>query len=277
MPGVNLEFCSHKLSKYDRYKPIAQKKKRLRPEIKKIAAKQNDELLKGDIIKELHYTTLLANVVLVPKKNGKWRICTDYTNLNKACPKDPFPLSNIDQLVDNSTWYEVLSFMDAYSGYNQIPMYERDEEKITFIIDKGIFCYKMMPFGLKNVGPTIQWMMTKVFEGMLEKEVEVYIDVIVAKIAPPSNHVDDLARIFSHLKQHNACFNAAKYTFSVSVGSFLGYMLNQRGIKANPSKCKAMLQMISPKTCKEVQQLNGRIIALTRFMSKIAHQSLPLY
>jgi len=83
-------------------------------------------------------------------------MCTNYTDLNKHCPKDPFPLPDIDKLVDNSSGYNLLSFMDAYSGYNQISMYPLDEEKTAFILDKGIFCYTMMPFGLKNAGATYQ-------------------------------------------------------------------------------------------------------------------------
>ena len=95
-------------------------------------------------------------MVLVKKANGKWRMCVDLTDLNKACPKDSFPLPKIDQLVDSTAGHGLLSFMDAFSGYNQIPMNEQDEENTTFITNMGLFCYRMMPFGLKNAGATYQ-------------------------------------------------------------------------------------------------------------------------
>ena len=92
------------------------------------------------------------------------RVCTDYTNLNKACPKDSYPMLNIDRLVDNSAGYQLLSFMDAYSGYNQIAMHPDDQEKTTFMTEKANYCYTVMPFGLKNAGATYQRMMNRVFE-----------------------------------------------------------------------------------------------------------------
>ena len=96
----------------------------------------------------------MANPVLVKKKNEKWRTSVDFTNLNKACPKDNFPLSRIDQLVDATVGHQLFSFMDAYSGYNQIPMNPKEEEHTSFVIDRGLYCYKVMPFGMKNTGPT---------------------------------------------------------------------------------------------------------------------------
>lgn len=150
-------------------------------EKQEVIKQQTSELLQAGIIREVEYTTWLSNVVLVKKANGKWRMCVDYTNLNKACPKDPFPLPSIDALVDNSSGYEYLSLMDAYSGYNQIPMHRSDEEKTAFITDRGTYCYTMLPFGLKNVVATYQRMMTKIFGNLMGKSVEVYIDDIIVK------------------------------------------------------------------------------------------------
>nr|KYP59183.1 Transposon Ty3-I Gag-Pol polyprotein [Cajanus cajan] len=106
-------------------------------------------------VREIQYPTWLANVVMVHKSNGKWRMCTDFTNLNKACPKDSYPLPNIDCLVDGASGYELLSFMDAYSGYNQIRMHSADENKTAFIADQANFCYRVMSFNLKNAGRLI--------------------------------------------------------------------------------------------------------------------------
>ena len=104
-----------------------------------------------------------------------------YTDLNKACPKDSFSLPSIDQLVDATTGHELLSFMDAYSGYNQIRMCSDDEDKMTFTTDRGLYCYKVMSFGLKNAGATYQCLVNKVFAELIGKTVEVYIDDMLVK------------------------------------------------------------------------------------------------
>ena len=111
-------------------------------------------LLEAKAIREIQYPTWIANTVVVKKKNRKFRVCVDYTNLNDACPKDPFPLSRIDQMVDATSGHERLSFLDAYRGYHQIPMDPADAEKTAFISPRGIYCYQVMPFGLKNAGAT---------------------------------------------------------------------------------------------------------------------------
>ena len=102
----------------------------------------------------MYYPEWLANVVLVKKANGKWRMCVDFTDLNKVCPKDSFPLPRIDQLMDSTAGHKLLTFIDAFSGYNQIKMAKEDQEKTAFITSQGLYCYKVMPFGLKNAGAT---------------------------------------------------------------------------------------------------------------------------
>ena len=98
----------------------------------------------------------MANPVLVLKKNGTWCMCVDYTDLNKACPKDPFALPCIDQIIDSTAGCELLCFLDAYYGYHQIKIAIADQEKTSFITPFGAFCYTSMPFGLKNAGATYQ-------------------------------------------------------------------------------------------------------------------------
>ena len=122
------------------------------------------KLLEAGFIREEKYPTWLANVVLVRKANGTWRMCVDYTDLNKACPKDCFPLPRIDQLVDSTSGHELLSFMDAFFGYNQIKMNSKDQVHTSFITSFGTYCYKVMPFGLKNAGATFQRRVTEVFK-----------------------------------------------------------------------------------------------------------------
>ena len=113
-----------------------------------------DNLLKAGFIEEIKYPEWLANVVVVPKKGDKWRVCVDNTDLYEECPKDSFPLLRIDQIVDTSAGHGMLSFLDAFSRYHQIPMHPPDAKKIAFITPYGLFCYNMMSFGLKNVKAT---------------------------------------------------------------------------------------------------------------------------
>ncbi|XP_013674081.1 uncharacterized protein LOC106378511 [Brassica napus] len=114
-------------------------------------------------IRKVQYPELLANVVVVKKKNEKWRVRIDFTYLNKSCPKDPFPLPHIDKLVDTTAGHQLMSFMDAFSGYNQIFMHSEDQEKTSFMTSRGIYCYKVMPFGLKKAGSPYQRLVNMIF------------------------------------------------------------------------------------------------------------------
>lgn len=128
-----------------------------------------NKLLKAGFIKEMQYLDWIANVVMVKKLNDKWRIYIDYTYLNKAYPKDSHPLSKIDQLVDTTSGNELLNFMDIFSRYNHIKIVEEDQEKTAFVAERGLYCYKIMPFGLKNAGTTYQHLVNKVFKNQIGK------------------------------------------------------------------------------------------------------------
>ena len=198
------------------------------------------KLKKAGAIKKVFYPEWLANTVVVKKKTGKWRVCVDFTNLNKACSKDPFPLPRIDRLVDATVGHPRMSFLDAFQGYHQIPLALEDQEKTAFMTPVGNYHYKVMPFGLKNAGSTYQRMMTRMFESQLGKVIEVYIDDMVVKSKIVSEHVKDLEIIFDILREHKLLLNASKCSFGVGFGKFLGYMVTHRGIKVSPNQIKAI-------------------------------------
>nr|KYP61330.1 Transposon Ty3-I Gag-Pol polyprotein [Cajanus cajan] len=218
----------------------------MRIERKLAVEEEVTKLLGVHFIREVQYTTWLANVVMVKNSNRKWRMCTDYTSLNKACPKDAYPLSNIDRLVDGASGHNVLTFLDAYSGYNQIRMHPRDEEKTAFITDSANYCYRVMPFGLKNAGATYQRLMDKIFRHQLGKNMEVYVDDMVVKSGNLDKHVADLAEEFQQLRKHDMRLNPEKCIFGIVGGKFLGFMLLARGIEANLDKCREVVEMRSP-------------------------------
>ena len=173
--------------------------------------------------------------MVVPKKGSEWRVCVDYTDLNDACPKDSFPLPRIDQIVDASAEYGMLSFLDAFSGYHQIPMHSPDAEKTSFITHHELFYYNVMPCGLKNIEATYQRLETKMFRPLLKKTMEVYIDDMLIKSKERPDHVAHLQQVFDLLSTYGMKLNPAKCAFGVSAGRFLRFMMTQRGIEANPS------------------------------------------
>jgi hypothetical protein len=150
IPGISPEKIVHVLNVDPDMKPVKQKRRKFAPEMVEAISVKVEKLLKAQFIQEVYYPDWLANVVLVKKSNGKWRMCVDFIDLNKACPKDSFPLLRIDALVDSTSRYGLLSFMDAFSSYNQILIHPEDREKTEFITDQGLYCYKVMPFGLKE-------------------------------------------------------------------------------------------------------------------------------
>ncbi|RDX57639.1 hypothetical protein CR513_63103, partial [Mucuna pruriens] len=168
---------------------------KLGEEKKKAPKEETNTLLAVGFIKEVQYPTWLANMVMVRKPSGRWRMCMDYTDLNKASPKDPYPFPNIDQLVDGASGFALLSFMDAYSRYNQIRMHPQDESKIVFIINLGTFFYKLMPFGLKDAYATYQHLMDRIFEDVMGTDVEAYIDDMMVKLTTVGEHYSALQRL----------------------------------------------------------------------------------
>ena len=196
MTGIHPTVASHRLNILASSKPVQQKVQRFHPDKQKVIQDEMEKFLEVGFIREVEYPEWLANVVVVPKKGGKWRVCVDYTNLNNTCPKDSFPLPRIDQIVDATTGHEVLSLLDAFSGYHQIPMAPEDEEKTTFITPHGLYCYKVMSFGLKNAGATYQRLMTKIFKPLIGDIIEVYIDDVVVKNKTRNEHAQHLQKVF---------------------------------------------------------------------------------
>ena len=234
-------------------------------------------LKQAGAIKEVFYPKWLANTVMVKKKSGKWRVCVDFTDLNKACPKDPFPMSKIDQLGDATVGHPLMSFLDAFQGYHQIPLALDNQEKTAFVTPIGNYHYKVMSFGLKNAGSTYQRMMTKMFESQLGKNIEIYIDDMVVKSKMVSEHLGNLRTIFKILRNYKLCLNASKCSFGVGSGKFLGYMVTHRGIEVDPDQIKAINNLRSPRNPKEVQKLTGMAAALNRFISQSADRCIPFF
>jgi hypothetical protein len=168
-------------------------------------------------MREVHHPRSVANHVVVPKAGKKLHMCVDYTSLNKSCPKDPFPLPRINQIVDSTSGCDLLCFLDAYFGFHQIPMSREDEEHTTFITVDSLFCYLSMPYGLKNILPTFVCAMHRIFGDLIRDFVEVYVDDIIVKIKSHSSLLDNLIIVFDRLRSTRTMLNLDKCVCSGSL------------------------------------------------------------
>ncbi|KAA3459221.1 RNA-directed DNA polymerase (Reverse transcriptase), Ribonuclease H-like protein [Gossypium australe] len=213
MPGLSTNIAVHRIPIKEECKPVQQKLRRIRPNV---AVKIREEIKKqidAGFLQVVSYSERVANVVPVPKKDEKVRMCVDYRDLNKASPKDNFSLPHIDTLVDNTAGYSLFFFMDGFSGYNQIKMHPEDMEKTTFITLWGTFCYKVM-----------------------HKEIAVYVDDMIAKSRTENEHVQVLRKLFLRLRKFQLKLNPTKCTFGARSGKLLGFVVSERGIEVDPNK-----------------------------------------
>lgn len=270
LTGVIPKVAIHSLNVNPNVKPVKQKRRHFGGEKDRIIEKEVKKLPEAGHIRRIRYPSWLSNAVLVKKSEDKWRMCIDFRDLNKACPKDHYLLPRIDQLVDSTAGCEMLSMMDASQGYHQIALSPADQSKVSFITSSGTYCYVVMPFGLKNAGATYQRLVDAMFEDQLGRNMEVYVDDILVKSTKAATHLRDLEETFRTLRRYGMKLNPGKCAFGVRAGKFLGYMVKERGIEVNPDQVVAIQNMKSPRNVKEVQTLTRRIAALSRFVSRVA-------
>jgi hypothetical protein len=204
-------------------------------------------------------------------------MCIDYTDLNKHCPKDPFPFPRIDQVVDSTAGSVLLCFLDCYSRYHQIALHPDDEDKTTFITPHDIYCYKVMTFGLKNAGATYQKAIQKCLKSQNGKNIEAYIDDVVVKTTVEDKLIAGLNETFANLREFQWKLNPTKCVFGVPSGLLLGFMVGHRGIEDNPVKVDAICKMAKPYNKKDVMKLTGMMATLGCFINKLREKSLPFF
>ncbi|KAM2238211.1 hypothetical protein ACFX1S_013488 [Malus domestica] len=210
MPGISPDIISHRLSINPKTKPVRQNRRSYDAKWYE-AMKAEVEKLKGiGFVREVNYPMWVANVVLV-KKNPT---------------KESLLLQKVS-LIDSTAGCELLSFMDAYSGYNQILMNPLDQEHTAFTTDRGLYCYKVMSFGLKNAEETYQRLVNLMFAEQIGKSMEVYVDDMLVKSKHADQHITNLSETFTILKRYRMRLNPNKCAFGVSSGKFLGFMISQ--------------------------------------------------
>ncbi|XP_064941153.1 uncharacterized protein LOC103974602 [Musa acuminata AAA Group] len=251
LAGVHPEVALHHLNISSDARPVKQRPRRQAPDRQLAIREEVNRLLATGFIEE--------------------------ASLNNACPKDCYPLPKIDQLVDATAGHARLSFMDAFSGYNQIRMAPEDQEHTAFLTEQGIYFYKVMPFGLKNAGATYQRTVNRMFAHQIGRNMEVYVDDMIVKSRTAETHPSDLAETFDTLRKFGLRLNPAKCAFGVTSEKFLGFIIHERGIDANPEKIQAIINMQPPRTIRDLQRLNGRLVALSRFLSRSGDRCHPFF
>ena len=277
MSGVSRSVVEHKLNVNPVFTPVKQSKRPMARERNDIINKEVRSLVEAGVLRSIQYPEWIANPVLVKKGDGSMRMCVDFKDLNKACPKDSYPLPEIEQKIESLGGYKWKSFLDAYKGYHQVQMAKEDEGKTAFHTEKGTFCYIKMPFGLRNAGATYQRLVDRAFEGQVGRNVEVYVDDMVIKSKKDDSLLKDTEETLLRLRAINMKLNPKKCSFGMSRGKFLGHIVTTEGIQANPEKINSIIQMKTPKTVKDVQSLNGKLAALGRFLAKSAEKSVPFF
>jgi hypothetical protein len=272
---VSRSIIEHSLGIDPSVRPKKQRLRKMSDEKTESTKAEVHRLLEAKFIEPVTYPTWLANIVMVQKKSGKWRMCIDFTGLNKACPKDNFPLPRIDKIVDSVAGCEVMSLLDCFSGYHQIYMKEEDKASTSFITPFGTYCFIRMPERLKNVGSTFSRLTKMVLESQVGRNIFTYVDDIVVASKSKEDHLADLAETFANMRDARLRLNPKKCVFGVRQGKILGYLVSHHGIEANPTKIQAIINMTPPQSARDVQRLTGRLVALNRFISKSAERSLP--
>jgi hypothetical protein len=273
--GVNRSIIEHSLGIDPSVRPKKQRLWKMSDKKMEAAKAEVHCLLEAGFIEPIAYPTWLANIVMLQKKSGKWRMCIDFTRLNKVCPKDNFPLPRIDKIVVSAAGCEVMSLLDFFSGYHQIYMKQEDKADTSSVTPFGTYCFVRMPKGLKNASSTFSRLTKKVLKNQVRRNIFTYVDDIVVASKSKEDHLTDIVtETFTNMRDARLRLNLMKCVFGVRQGKIIGYLVSHRGIEANPTKIQAIMDMAPPLSTKDIQRLTGRLAALNRFISKSAERSL---
>nr|ABA96125.1 retrotransposon protein, putative, unclassified [Oryza sativa Japonica Group] len=277
MPGLSRSIVEHRLPIKPGVRPRQQPPRRCKPDMLEPVKAEIKRLYDAGFIRPCRYAEWVSSIVPVIKKNGKVRVCIDFRDLNKATPKDEYPMPVADQLVDAASGNKILSFMDGNAGYNQIFMAEEDIHKTAFRCPGaiGLFEWVVMTFGLKSVGATYQRAMNYIYHDLIGWLVEVYIDDVVVKSKEVDDHIADLRKVFERTRKYGLKMNPTKCAFGVSAGKFLGFLVHERGIEVTQRSVNAIKKIQPPENKTELQEMIGKINFVRRFISNLSGRLEP--
>lgn len=243
MPDIDESIVVHKIVLSCDAKLVKQKIRKMNPKVALLVKAKIEKLLKAGFIFPIDYSPWISNTIPVRKPDGRIYICIDFWDVNKSSLKDEFPLPNINMIMDSTARYALLSFMDGFSGYNQIRINPEDQYKTTFTTPWGTFCYVFMPFGLKNIGATYQWAMTLIFHDFIHKVLEDYVDDILVKSLARETHIENIRLVFERLRLYKMRLNPLKCVFGVDIEKLLGFTVSHWGIKIDTAKIDAIVNV----------------------------------
>ncbi|GJV39004.1 reverse transcriptase domain-containing protein [Tanacetum coccineum] len=292
--GINLEFCSHKILIEEDYEPAVQHQRRVNPNIHDVIKKEVEKLLDAGLIYPISDSPWVSPVHCVPKKGEMtvvtndenelvptrlvtgWRVCIDYRKLNEATRKDHFPLPFMDQMLERLAGNEYYCFLDGFSGYFQIPIDPKDQEKTTFTCPYGTFAYRRMPFGLCNAPGTFQRCMMAIFHDMIEKTMEVFMDDFSVFGNSFSTCLSNLEKMLKRCEDTNLALNWEKSHFMVKEGIVLGHKISKKGIEVDKAKIDVIAKLPHPTTVKGIRSFLGHVGFYRRFIKDFSKISRPM-
>ena len=276
MRGLDPQLYQHQIHLSTDAKPIAQRRYRMNPNYAAKVKEEIDKLLRVGFIRPVKQATWLSPIVVVPKKNGKIRVCVDYRKLNAATVTDAFPLPFTDGVLDAVAGHEVYSFLDGFSGYNQIRMNPADQEKTAFVTEWGVFVAVVMMFGLKTAPATFQRIIMEIFGEFIPGFMQVFLDDF-AVYSRHGEHLDHLRLCLEKCREYRLSLNPAKCVFGVASGNLLGHVVSREGIAVDPDKVKAILEAPAPTNAKALSRFLGQIRWHSRMIRHLADFATPLH
>ena len=292
--GISPSIVMHRLHMEDGHKPIAERQRRLNPNMKEVVKKEIVKLLDAGIIYPISDSEWVSPVQCVPKKSGMtvveneegeliskrvvdgWRVCIDYRKLNNATRKDHFPLPFIDQMLERIAGHAYYCFLDGYSGYNQIFIYPEDQEKTTFTCPYGTFAYRRMPFGLCNAPATFQRCMMAIFSDLIENIMEVFMDDFSVFGSSFDLCLANLDRVLKRCEETHLVLNWEKCHFMVDEGIVLGHRISSKGIEVDRAKTEIIEKLPPPTSLKGVRGFLGHAGFYRRFIKDFSFIAKPL-
>eukprot|EP00253_Pinus_taeda_P016213 PITA_16213 len=277
MQGIHPSTCIHHIYTDDQLKPIRQLQRRMNPMMKEIVKEELQKLLNVGFIYPISDSQWVSPLAIVPKKNGKWRVCVDYRELNKATLKYHFPLPFIDQVLDSLAGKKFFSFLDGFSGYNQIRIATEDQDKTTFTCPWGTYAYNVFPFGLCNAPATFQREVLAIFADLVHECVQVYMDDFTVYGNTYNDCLNNLEKVLKRCIETNFSLSHEKCYMTLTEGIVLGHHISASGIKVDPAKIQVLVNLMPPTTQKEVRSFLGYARYYRIFIENFSKIAQPLF
>jgi hypothetical protein len=277
MKGISPELCTHRIYIKEDCRPICQPQRRMNLNLREILEEELQKLLNAGFIYPISDSEWVSPLVIVTKKNEKWRVCVDYRALNKATQKDHFPLPFIDKVLDNLSGKKFFSFLDGFSGYNQIKIAPQDQDKTTFTSPWGTFAYRVLPFKLCNAPATFQREVLGIFSDMLNDSMEIFMYDFTPYGVSFQEALEKLEKVLKRCIQAQLSLSTEKCHMMMSKGIVLGYFISSQGIQVDPSKIQVIKDLPTPKTKTEVRSFLGHVGYYRRFIKNFSKIASPLF